>query len=337
MDSQQLQLLGTFLSSFLALAIPLILVAYAGMFSEHSGIINLALEGIMVIGAFGGIEMLSIFNKIGFTSQWAVLIAILIAGLAGVIYSFLLSFASNKLKADQTIAGTALNIIAPALFVILAWAIQGQGYTEISVPSWTKITYTTYGISLADYQNINIFLRNLLFKQLSYMTTYVAIVLIVVSLFLLYKTKFGMRLRACGEHPQAAESLGINVIRTRYIGVAISGFLAGIGGMSYALIVGTLFKGDVAGYGFLALAVMIFGNWHGVKIIFAALFFSLFNTMANMYSSFSWMPSFTGINYSSLIYKMVPYLLTLIVLIFSSKRSQAPKAEGVPFDVATRS
>ena len=330
-------LFGKFCSTFIAFAIPLTLVAYGGMFTEHSGVINIALEAIMIIGAMVGALVCSAFDDLvdsGFPSQLAMFIAIMSAGLGGALFSGLLSFASVRLKADQTIAGIALNTIAPALFIIMIWAFQGEANTNIYLPSWRRISLSMIGLTSA---SLPPFVNSLLTYSLNYLTTIVALFLIPLSAVVLYKTSFGLRLRACGEHPQAADSVGINVSKMRYAGVTIGGFLAGIGGIAYVLVVSASFDGQVAGYGFLALAVMIFGNWKPVRIIFAALFFSLFMTMSNLTGIITWLPTFSGIAEGAKLYKLLPYIVTIIVLIFTSKRSQAPKAEGIPYDVSKRS
>lgn len=322
-------ILGDILSLMIIFAVPLLLVAMGGMFSERSGTINIALEGIMIIGALGGCLLLRAFDA-GSLSQSApqlcVLIAILFSGLCGAIYSLLLAFAAIHLKADQTIGGTALNILAPAVAIIVTWAIQGQGQTIIRIPAW---------VPMAKIGEDAGFLARVFLKD-SYLTTIVAAVLFVVGTILLYKTKFGLRLRACGEHPQAADSVGINVYKMRYIGVVISGFLAGIGGLSFVMAAGTGFNSDVAGYGFLALAVMIFGNWQPLRILGAAFLFAFFKSLSGMATSIPWMPTFSNLRESNYIYLMIPYFVTMIVLAFTSKKSRAPKAEGVPYDKSGR-
>ena len=153
---------------------------------------------------------------------------------------------------------------------------------------------------------------------------------------MLYKTRFGLRLRACGEHPQAADSVGINVYRMRYAGVLLSGFLGGIGGLAYTVAAGSGFNSDVGGYGFLALAVMIFGNWKPLPILGSAVFFALFKVIAAYNSSLAFLPKFEGVRDISNLYQMLPYIVTMIVLIFTSKKSKAPKAEGIPYDKGSR-
>lgn len=328
-----MNILANIISLTIVFAVPLMLVALGGMYSEHSGVINLALEGIMVIGALCACFMLQAFDKNGFGKvhpQLAMLAAILVAAITGMAFSLLLAFAAINLKADQTIGGTALNTFAPAFAVVMTWAIQGQGLTTIQIPSWIRITQESFGLEPG-----NGFWDMLIFKYF-YLTTPIAIVLFFVAWILMYRTKFGLRLRACGEHPQAADSVGINVYRMRYAGVLISGFLAGIGGIAYTIAVGSGFSSSVGGYGFLALAVMIFGNWKPVQIMGSAVFFALFKVIAAYNSSIPFLPKFEGMKDQSSLYQMLPYIVTMIVLVFTSKHSQAPKAEGIPYDKGSR-
>lgn len=321
------------LSATILFAVPLLLVALGGMFSERSGIVNIALEGIMIIGALAGCLMMRAFDLSGLGPDspiLAMLLATLVSALAGAVFSLLLAFASINLKADQTIGGTALNMLAPALAITLTWAIQGQGQTTILIPSWARITQETLGIEAKDT-----LFQQFLFKSL-FITTVIAIILFIVAYILLYKTKFGLRLRACGEHPQAADSVGINVYRMRYAGVFISGILGGIGGLAYTLAAGSGFQSQVAGYGFLALAVMIFGNWKPFNILGASLFFALFKIIGYYSSIIPWLPSFDSIKGSEYIYLMLPYIVTMILLVLTSKKSRAPKAEGIPYDKGMR-
>lgn len=321
------------LSGTIIFAVPLILVALGGMFSERSGIINIALEGIMIIGALASCLFLSAVAKNSFAvahPQFAVFIAVLIAGGAGSIYSLLLGVASINLKADQTIGGTSLNMLAPAFAIVLTWAIQGAGQTTINIPSWVRITQKSFGFAPSQVQG---FFELLVFKSF-YLTTIFAVIFLAVAVIILYYTKFGLRLRSCGEHPQAADSVGINVYATRYAGVAISGLLGGIGGLAFTVAVGSGFQSDVAGYGFLALAVMIFGNWKPLRIALAALLFALFKVIGPMAKYIPFLPSFSGIRAGEMIYLMLPYIVTMIILAFTSKRSRAPKAEGIPYDKA---
>ena len=329
-----MKILSDILSATILFSIPLLLVALGGMFSERSGVINIALEGIMVIGALCACLTLRALDQgttIGETApQLGMLIAILVAAVTGALFSLLLAFASVSLKADQTIGGTALNMMAPAMAIAITWAVQGQGQTNIIIPTWARITQETLGIAAKDT-----FFQNFLFKSF-YLTTPIALLLFAIAVIVLYKTRFGLRLRACGEHPQAADSVGINVYRMRYSGVLISGVLAGIGGVAYTVAAGSTFQSSVAGYGFLALAVMIFGNWKPWNILGASLFFALFKIIGSYSGSLPFLPSFENIKQSEYLYLMVPYIVTMILLILTSKKSRAPKSEGIPYDKGRR-
>lgn len=332
-------------------AIPLMIVALAGVFAERSGIINLALEGIMIFGAFIGVlfvrevQQLEVFQLAKqMDKYWALqgleLLAMAAAAIMGAVFSLLLSFASVNLKADQTIGGTALNLMAPAIVLFFIRIIANQNTMTMSSgdsASWFMIKKTTLGYDrTADLG----FLGNTFLDKV-YLATYICILLFVILSIILYKTRFGLRLRACGENPQAADSLGINVYKMRYAGTTISGALAGMGGFVYALTTANCTSnGDVAGFGFLALAVMIFGNWKPLNIAGGALLFGLFKCIAAAYSTIDINGDgvflLAQIGVSPHLYRMLPYLITLIVLAFTSKSSRAPKAEGIPYDKSTR-
>lgn len=303
-------------------SIPLLLVALGGMFSERSGVVNIALEGIMIIGAFTGIFFISRFGNL-FSPTITLFIAIIISALSGLIFSLLHAYASINMSADQVISGTALNIFAPAFAIYVTRAIQVV--QQISFVNNFRIE------SVPVLGNIPI-IGNLLFKN-AYITTYLGFIILALSWFALYKTRFGLRLRSCGEHPQAADSVGINVYKMRYFGVAISGALAGIGGLVFVIPTSTNFNATVAGYGFLALAVLIFGQWKPIRILYAAFFFGLMKTLASAYSG---IPILSNLPISNSVYKMIPYITTIIVLAFTSKNSQAPKASGLPYDKSIR-
>lgn len=332
-------------------AIPLMIVALAGVFAERSGIINLALEGIMIFGAFVGVYFVRYMQEAGtfaaakeagdwVTLQGFELLAMLVAALMGALFSLLLSFASVNLKADQTIGGTALNLMAPALVLFLIRILANQNTLQMAegdAASWFMIKKTTLGFDRS--AELGFFGTTFLHKV--YLATYVCILFFIVLSIVLYKTKFGLRLRSCGENPQAADSLGINVYKMRYAGTTISGALAGMGGFVYALTTANCTaNGDVAGFGFLALAVMIFGNWKPLNIAGASLLFGLFKCVAASYSSIDingdGVYLLAEIGVSPHFYRMLPYLITLIVLAFTSKKSRAPKAEGVPYDKGKR-
>ena len=332
-------------------AVPLMIVALAGVFAERSGIINLALEGIMIFGAFVGVyfvrimQGLDIFMNAARGGDWVTLqlleiLAMLAAAGVGALFSLLLSFASINLKADQTIGGTALNLMAPALVLFLIRVLANQNTLMMATgdsASWFMIKKSTFGID----KNVDLgFIGETFFNKV-YLATYICIILFVVLSVILYKTRFGLRLRSCGENPQAADSLGINVYHMRYAGTTISGALAGMGGFVYALSTANCTaNGDVAGFGFLALAVMIFGNWKPLNIAGASLLFGLFKCIAAAYGTIDingdgvFMLTEIGIN--AHFYRMLPYLISLLVLAFTSKKSRAPKAEGIPYDKGQR-
>ena len=310
----------------LPVMIPLLLVALGGMFSERSGVINIALEGIMLIGAFIGTLVVYFVQGAGLDPQVVLLIGMLTAAVAGIVYSLLLGVAAIHLKADQTISGTALNMFAPALMLLVCkMAFMSDGVT-------TNVAFYIQKIPvLGDIPFIGE-----LFFQKTYLTVIIGLLILVVVNIVLYKTKFGLRLRACGEHPQAADSVGINVYKMRYAGVILSGILGGIGGFFYAV---SVMDGNsnghtgVAGFGFLALAVMIFGQWKPITIFFAALFFAFLRTVAY---SVPLIPFLAALGIDNAVYKMLPYIATMIILAFTSKKSRAPKAEGIPYDKGQR-
>ena len=332
-------------------AVPLMIVALAGVFAERSGIINLALEGIMIFGAFIGVLFVNLTQKAGVFAEakaagdWVALqgfmvLAMLVAAIMGAVFSLLLSFASVNLKADQTIGGTALNLLAPALVLFFIRIIANQNTLQMAEgdsASWFMIKKSFFGYGRND--EMGFFGRTFIDK--TYLATYICILLFIVLSILLYKTRFGLRLRSCGENPQAADSLGINVYVMRYAGTTISGALAGMGGFVYALTTANCAStGDVAGFGFLALAVMIFGNWKPLNIACSALLFGLFKCIAASYASIDINGDgvflLADLGVSPHFYRMLPYLITLLVLAFTSKKSRAPKAEGIPYDKSTR-
>ena len=303
-------------------AIPLLIVAIGAMYSERSGVINIALEGIMVMGAFVGIFFINIFQD-SISGQLLLILAVLSAGAVGGIFSLLHAFASVNMKADQTISGTALNMFAPAFAIYVARMIQGSQ----QIP----FTDTFYIAKVPVLGSIPVI--GPMFFQNCYITTFIGIGIFLVAAFAIKKTRFGLRLRACGEHPGAADSVGVNVAGIRYAGVIISGVLAGIGGLVFVVPTSTNFNATVAGYGFLAIAVLIFGQWRSGKILMAAFFFGIMKTLASAYSA---IPILKSLPIPNEIYKTIPYVATLIVLIFSSKNSQAPRAEGIPYDKGSR-
>ena len=260
----------------------------------------------------------------------------LCGGLAGAFFAYLHAIASVKLGADQTISGTAINMLAPGVAVMICRTIFGSTDTiPLALAAKIPMVFTE---TFDTTTKLGMFLKNVF---CNYTTTFLAFIAVAVVWFVFYKTRFGLRMRACGENPQAAASLGINVFKMRYAGTTISGALAGMGGFVYSLTTANCTaNGDVAGFGFLALAVMIFGNWNPLNTALAALLFGLCKCIAAAYSTIDingdgvYLLREIGIN--SNIYRMLPFLITLVVLTFSSGKSRAPKAEGIPYDKGAR-
>lgn len=301
--------------------IPLLITSLGGLFSERSGIVNIGLEGIMVVGSFTGALTIYKLQQVWPGTQWALWLGLLAAVLVGIVYSLLHAFASINLSANQIISGTALNMIAVAITVFLARNLTGSGNIRITagfmpfdVPGLSKIPV----------------IGDLLFHK-TYMTSWLILLVLFASAFILYKTSFGLRLRACGENPHAAEAAGINVKAMRYIGVMISGAFASLGGAIMIVTFAGEFTGNVAGLGFLALASLIFGQWRPLGILGATLFFGFASTVANVSQV---IPSLAAI--PPVLLKIFPYVVTLAALVIFSKSSRAPKAVGEPFDSAKR-
>ncbi len=299
----------------------LILVALGGCFSEHSGVINLGLEGIMVMGALGGALTLKYISPN--TPTLLIVLAVIAASVVtGVVYSVLLAVACINLKADQTLVGTALNMLAAAAATLIVKSINmAENPDNVS----STVQYV---------QNRNALVVSIGAFEFNWFML-VALIALILAYVVLYKTRFGLRLMACGEHPQAADSVGINVYTMRWAGVLISGMLAGIGGIVYitAGVSEWKFEVGVAGFGFLALAVMIFGQWKPINIGLAALLFGFFRALSNVYSGFDFL---AALNIPGTVYNMMPYIISLIVLAFTSSNSRAPKAEGIPYDKGSR-
>ena len=300
----------------------LLLVALGGCFSERSGVINIGLEGIMVLGALGGALVMK-FLPASVGAPVMILATLLASSLFGLLYSALLAVAAINFKADQTLTGTAMNMLATAGATVAVKAMNtaASGGSDVSSEIAFGPARELFIVRLGSFE-FNWFML-------------VAAIALAASFVLLYKTRFGLRLMACGEHPQAADRVGINVYKMRYAGVLLSGILGGIGGIGYitAGVSSWKFETGVAGFGFLALAVMIFGAWHPIKIALAALLFGFCRALGNVYSGFDFL---LAMNIPSVVYNMLPYIISLVVLAFTSKRSRAPKAEGIPYDKGSR-
>ncbi len=299
----------------------LMLVALGGCFSEHSGVINIGLEGIMVMGALGGALMMKYLPS-GSPAIVTIVTVVLASVALGMLYSLLLAVAAINFKADQTLVGTAMNLLGASAATVFVKAMN-------TAESVDNVSSTIQYVEAK-----KAFLVDLAGFEFSWFMA-LALAALILSHIVLYKTRFGLRLMACGEHPQAADSVGINVMKMRYAGVLISGLLGGLGGIVYitAGVSEWQFENGVAGFGFLALAVMIFGQWKPVRIALAALLFGLFRALSNVYTGFDF---FMALHLPGTVYNMLPYIISLIVLAFTSRKSRAPKAEGIPYDKGQR-
>ena len=304
--------------------IPLLITALGGLYSERSGIVNIGLEGFMIVGSFVGAFVIVKLQQVWtgpVGSINAIWVGLLAAVVAGAIFSLLHAFASIHLSANQVISGTAINMLAGAITVFLARNITGsgtilisQGLSPFNVPFLSDIPI----------------IGPLLFTRVQW-TTLLILIIVLLSSFILKRTSFGLRLRSCGEYPQASEAAGINVIKMRYISVMISGGLSSLGGAIYLVTISREFTGFVSGLGFLALASLIFGQWRALGILAATLFFGFASTIANVSQA---VPALQTI--PPILLKVFPYVVTLIALIIFSKSSQAPKAAGEVFDSSKR-
>lgn len=321
-----MELINQILPYAMAFTIPLLITALGGLFSERSGVVNIGLEGLMIVGCFSSALFISITQPyLGVTAVW---LGIVFAMIISAAFSLLHAFASINLNANQVISGTAVNMIAGAITVFLARTFTGSGNVRIQsgLPRF-DVPF------LADVP----FLGPLLFKQ-TYASTWLVLGILLLGWFLLYKTPFGLRLRACGEHPHAADSAGVNVYKIRYIAVMMSGAFAGLGGAIILVTTSNEFNGSVAGLGFLALAALIFGQWKPLGILGATAFFGFAATMANFAMGSKELQQINEAILPWFLFglKAFPYVVTLIALILFSKSSQAPRAAGEPFEHGKR-
>ncbi|CAH0346123.1 ABC transporter permease [Bacillus sp. CECT 9360] len=310
------QILQIIVPSMIALAAPLIFTALGGVFSERSGVVNIGLEGLMVIGAFVSIVFnLTFAEQLGALTPW---VSILVAMVAAMIFSLLHALASITFRADQTVSGVAINLLAVGLSLFLVKKIYDKGQTDIIKQTFDKIDIPI----LSDIPVIGpIFFSN------GYYISYIAILLAILVWYIIYKTPFGLRLRSVGEHPMAADTMGINVYKMRYVGVILSGALGGIGGAVHALTVTLDFShSTINGQGFMAIAAMIFGKWHPIGAMGAGLFFGLAQSLSIVGAQ---LPFFSEIPPVYLL--IAPYILTIIALAGFIGRADAPKASGHPY------
>ncbi|MGG1613687.1 ABC transporter permease [Paenibacillus phoenicis] len=314
-------LLGQLLNSTLVFSTALIFTALGGIFSERSGVVNIGLEGLMIFGAFAaGVGTYYAQEAgMGSFSPWVGVIAAMVAGALGALIH---AVATITFKADQTISGIVINFLAAGLTVYIVKLIfDGAAETPL-VTVFHKFPIPV----LRDIPIIGEGFFN------SYPTTYLALILVVVIYFVLFKTPFGLRLRSVGEHPSAADTLGVNVTKMRYIGVLLSGVLGGIGGATITLTTTSTFAHNtISGQGFIAIAAMIFGKWNPLGAFGAAMFFGFSQAIRNYVQLFDWSRSIP----QEFIF-MIPYVLTIIVLVGAVGRSSAPAALGTPYDPGKR-
>lgn len=300
----------------IAYAAPLIFVAIGGVFSEKSGVINIGLEGLMVMGAFVGIVFnLTFADQLGGATIWfALLAAMVVSGL----FSLLHAVASISFRADQTISGVAINMLGVAIALFAVKLIYDKGQTDYVSEQFIRF-------DIPFLENIP-FLGPMFFRDV-YSTSILAISIAIIAWFVIYKTPFGLRLRAVGEHPMAADTMGVKVNRMRYIAVVLSGMLAGIGGAAYAQSISYEFShSTINGQGFMALAAMIFGKWHPLGAMGAALFFGLAQSLKIVGGSIDFIDQVPTVYLD-----ILPYVLTILALAGFIGKASAPKAIGKPY------
>jgi general nucleoside transport system permease protein len=316
-----LHLLEFIVPTILFYSAPLIFTALGGVFSERSGVINIGLEGLMVIGAFVGIVFNLTFADVFGT--WTPTISVLVAAIVGALFSLIHAVAAVSFRADQTVSGVAINMLALGVGLYLTKVWYGKGQTDM-------VTQPFFSKSIPILSDIPI-IGPIFFKGI-YITSYIAIIVAFLAWFVLYRTSFGLRLRAVGEHPMAADTNGINVYKMRYIAVILSGVLGGVGGSVYALtIVANFSHSTIVGQGFMALAAVIFGKWHPLGAMGAALFFGFAQSLSVVSSG---IPILEDIPQIFLL--IAPYVLTILALAGFIGRADAPRANGIPYVKGSR-
>ncbi|MGG3801880.1 ABC transporter permease [Metabacillus fastidiosus] len=311
-----LQILNIIIPTALFVAAPLIFTALGGVFSERSGVVNIGLEGLMIIGAFAGILFnLTFADVFGNMTPWLSILAGLVAG---ALLSVLHAVASITFKADQTVSGVAINFLAAGLAIFLVKLLYDKGQTDR-----IQISFNKFDVPILS----DIPIIGKMFFQGGYITSYIAIIVAFIVFFILYKTPFGLRIRSVGEHPMAADTMGINVVKMRYIGVILSGAFAGVGGAVYAMIISRDFShATISGQGFMALAAVIFGKWHPLGAMGAALFFGLAQGLSIIGGTLPFLK-----NIPAVYLLILPYVLTILALTGFIGRADAPKASGIPY------
>ncbi|PRR79462.1 Branched-chain amino acid transport system / permease component [Clostridium liquoris] len=292
-------------------ATPLIFAALGGVFSEKSGVVNIALEGIMTTGAF-----FAVYGSYATGSPW---MGILFAIISGAVMAAIHAYLSINLNADQVVSGVGINVFAGALTSYLIVKIfktnsQTSVVNSLPYPSEAMAKVPIIGPILGE---LNWFV-------------FIALILVFVSNYVLYKTPLGLRIRSVGEHPKAADTLGISVYKIRYLCVILSGVLAALGGATLSIGVMNLYRENmVSGRGFIALAAMIFGNWKPINSMWACMLFAFADTFQLFAKGFGW-------TIPGEFYAAFPYILTMLVLAGFVGKTQAPAADGVPYEKDNR-
>lgn len=316
--------LYSMLTLALIYATPIIIAGLGGLFSERSGVVNIALEGLMLFGAFAGATVTVLLeSSFSGSLNLAPWIGILAGAAIGATVSILHAYLSINLNADQIISGTGINLLAVGLTVFMAQVIFGQQTSDTFESGFIKSTVPV----LSDIPVIGrIFFENI------YMTVFIAFGLVIITRFVVYKTTFGLRLRSTGENPHASDSMGISVAKMRYIGVILSGALAGLAGAIMVLTQNTQFNAvAINGTGFIALAALIFGRWKPLGLMFAGLFFGFSQILSRYSSDIPFLSSFPDE-----FFYAFPYVMTVIALVVFSSKSAGPKAAGEPYDKGKR-
>ena len=311
-----LEVLYFIIPSAIFYAAPLIMTAIGGVFTERSGVVNIGLEGIMIVGAASSIIFnLTFVDTFGALTPW---IGLIVAMIIGILMSLILAVVAVSFRADQTVSGVAINMLGLAAAVFIVKLIYDKGQTDSITARFSRFDVPF----LSDIP----FIGPLFFED-AYATSFVAIGVAILAWFVLYKTPFGLRIRSVGEHPMAADTMGINVAKTRYIAVLISGALGGIGGAIYAqAISGNFSASTISGQGFMAIAAMIFGKWHPIGALGAALFFGLAQSLSVVGNAIPYVKDIPPV-----ILAILPYALTIIALAGFIGKANAPKASGVPY------
>ncbi len=316
-----MQLISIIIPLTLTSAAPIISSSIGGLFSERSGVVNIGLEGLMMIGAFTAATVtVLVEGPLGIVSPW---IGILAGVIAGGIFSIIHAYVSINLRADQVISGTAINLLSAGLTIYLCEIIFNQQRTLAFL----------HGIKKDDIIGLSQIpvLGNLFFSNV-HITSYLVILIVILVWYVVYKTPFGLRLRAVGEHPGAADSMGINVYRMRYIGVILSGMFAGLGGGIMVLTQDIQYTyATIHGTGFIALAALIFGKWHPFGVLGAGLFFGLSQALGIVAYQIDFLSSLP-----QEFFWAFPYVLTIIALVVFSGKSVGPRAAGKPYEKGER-